>query len=70
MWGGQDVSELSHTPLSRAQRKGGTKALRESQEQRQEEGDRETLERAGQSTAEQENREGGKVWDILNNRQG
>lgn len=29
MWGGQDVSELSHTPLSRAQRKGGTKALRE-----------------------------------------
>lgn len=34
--GGQDVSvsELSHTPLSRAQRKGGTKAMRESQEQR------------------------------------
>lgn len=70
MWGGQDVSELSHTPLSQAQRKGGTKALRESQEQRREEGDRETLGRAGQSTAEQENREGGKVWDILNDRQG
>lgn len=42
MWGGQDVSELSHTPLSQAQRKGGTKALRESQEQRREEGDRDT----------------------------
>lgn len=35
VWGDRmSVSELSHTPLSRAQRKGGTKAMRESQEQR------------------------------------
>lgn len=65
------MSLSCHTHPCLRPREGGTKAVRESQEQRQEEGDREILRRAGQSETKQtSSKRGGQgtVWNILSDR--